>query len=458
MKRWRDNIACRLRRPAFIDRRQRTKLPPHDPAFPIYLVINAYSARNAGDAAIVLATASVLRANNANAVVRSATRYFAQDRAYYVSHDIETVPSVVPFAPRARNHPDRCRAVAFVAGAISAFGVVALSTRAPSCARRIAEYLRLDGVVELLAADRVIVCGGGYLFSARGSVNLTLAHAAVSMKLAQLAKKRPLMMPQSIGPLSRRGDRALVRWALSNIRPIVVRDNLALAEARQVMPSKCEDIQVCPDIAFFDWEPSCLATHPRTEKPRIGMVAMDWTWASSGHREGELDAYVAKLAAVARGLASRGFTVRLYGFSRLPEMDQDDFIIANRIAGAANHPDVEVASTATTCEVTSLRDLFGSLAVVIGTRMHSCIVAMVAGTPAVGLSYQPKSLGTFRLLGLGQYCFDVDTFDVYRVEQLAAELVEDREGQRAVVVSRVAETQHRIQAFYAVHLSRDDRQ
>jgi len=265
-----------------------------------YLIINAFSARNAGDAAIVLATAAVLRENGA-AEIRSATRYFEQDREFYAAHNIEVVPPLVPFAPRPGHGSSRWRVLSFFAGIPIAFAVVALSRFTPARARRLAERLKRAGVMELLAADRVIICGGGYLYSARGALNLTLVHVILSTKLSQLARKDPLMMPQSVGPLPRHLDRVLVSWGFSKVRPIVARDEIAYREAREILPpSAGADIHVCPDIAFVRWPSSRPSGSPETQKARVGIVAMDWTWARRVDRRDALDRYVAKLADVAR--------------------------------------------------------------------------------------------------------------------------------------------------------------
>jgi colanic acid/amylovoran biosynthesis protein len=288
-------------------------------------------------------------------------------------------------------------------------------------------------------------------------LNLTLVHTAVSTKLAELAGKAPLMMPQSVGPLHRRLDRVLVSWAFCKVRPFVVRDEFAREEARDVMSRTAGDIEVCPDIAFAGWPSSRYIEPAKTGKPsvrRIGIVPMDWTWARTVDRERALDAYIAKLAAVVRNLSHQGFELQLYGHSRIAEMDQDDITVAQRIAdtaGADANVHVDLAESG---DVTELREHFRSVSVVVGTRLHSCIVAMLAGTPAIGLAYQPKSLGTFRLLNLEEYCLDVESFEADRVAQLAADLAGQRGGHGDdVLIERVAEAHKRIQALYTPHLT-----
>jgi len=68
-------------------------------------------------------------------------------------------------------------------------------------------------------------------------------------------------------------------------------------------------------------------------------------------------------------------------------MHQDDISVAQRIAdGAGNIADVQVDLTGATGDVAELRELFGSLSVVIGTRLHSCIIRDVGRYACRGTS------------------------------------------------------------------------
>jgi colanic acid/amylovoran biosynthesis protein len=48
----------------------------------------------------------------------------------------------------------------------------------------------------------------------------------------------------------------------------------------------------------------------------------------------------------------------------------------------------------------ALGELFAACDLLIGTRLHSAIIAMNFGTPAVALNYEHKSEGVMRQLGL----------------------------------------------------------
>jgi polysaccharide pyruvyl transferase WcaK-like protein len=418
-----------------------------------YLILNAYSARNAGDAAIVLATAALLRDLGA-AEVGSSTRYADQDRDFYRAEGVRVCPPVVPFPPKPPSGRGYGRALALILGIAVVAALVLISRVSAALASSVARRLRLEGAQALFECDRAVICGGGYLYSSRSRLNLTLVHAVVSVKLADLAGKRPIMMPQSIGPLPKRFDQRLVAWGFRRIQPIVVRDELARSEAREFMGRDPEDIRLCPDIAFYGWPETSSASRPRSGGPVVGLVVMDWTWARAVDPPAALNEYVTKLADLVAGLARDGYEVRLFGHSRIPEMDQDDVAIADLVVRAAGaEPRVRLDEEGATGDVRVLRRVFEAMSLVVGTRLHSCIIAMAAGTPALGLAYQPKTVGTYDLLGLRDLCLDVETFDPDELGDKVRKLLSGEGEASARVNEAVDEVKSRIGEFYG-HLLR----
>jgi polysaccharide pyruvyl transferase WcaK-like protein len=51
--------------------------------------------------------------------------------------------------------------------------------------------------------------------------------------------------------------------------------------------------------------------------------------------------------------------------------------------------------------------LLSQARMLVGTRLHSCILALLSGVPAVSVGYQHKSQGTLDLLDLGHLNLDI---------------------------------------------------
>jgi colanic acid/amylovoran biosynthesis protein len=417
------------------------------------LIINAYSAKNAGDAAIVLATAALLKSRGIGQVA-NATRYYADDRPFYESRDITVTPPIVPLPERGLLG-DAARLQRFAIGLAAAGIITSIYRIRPSSGRRLAIKARLLGLVAAMDASCIVICGGGYMYSSRRRVNLSLVHSLVTILLSSFLGKPLVMMPQSVGPLSKRFDRWLTRLTLRRVEPIVARDSDAVKEVESIFVRRANTVTLCPDIAFHGWD--AIRRHPTPRgigRTAIGIVVMDWTWARQVDSELALGHYIRKIADTTTMLSRQGFKVNLLGHSRLPEHDQDDLAVANQVVKAVTHTGGEPPAVIDLdSDPERLSNFFADLLAIVGTRLHSCILSMVSGTPAIALAYQPKSLGTYELLGLGELCFDVEHFTAEQLTIAIAQVVSEGSTLSARVDAAVNEAHEKIVALYGRSLS-----
>lgn len=366
-------------------------------------VLNAYSVRNAGDHAIVLATARLVREFHPNASVRVRTRHYREDANQYAEGGISVGRPLV-WAPIRRAGEQRIAKYVRALGVpLTVLGAVLYAGWRRIMGRSMALESWLFGQP---LGDRAVICGGGYLYSARDGVSLTLLIAVLNMMVAGALYDAVVMAPQSIGPLNRRLDRCLVRMALRRLHrggtPLVVREAYSRDLVSDLYPSA--QVHVVPDVAF-------LLEHEEVSlgiRQDVVVSVMDWTWA--GSEAADLQLYLQRLSDVARCLQRQGLTVSVTGTSVMPEQSQDDFQIATRLADLV--PGVRVIKDQT--GAAPLHQLILTCLqsrLVLGTRLHSCIVSLAVGTPAICLAYQPKGQGTYEILSLGDSVYDVRAFD-----------------------------------------------
>lgn len=357
------------------------------------LIINSYSFRNAGDAAIMLATKQLLESEGAASVTLS-SRY--DDSSEYSRFGLRVVPEIVPFPAEGARIGRAMRALYGLAASLI---VVAGSSLSRGVARTFARVLLPRTSRILQRTDTVVVAGGGYMYSSKRRLNLSLYQSLVSIRLGHALTGSTLMMPQSIGPVTRPFDRALIRWSLRHTT-VVVREKLSLAASTVPMQMTAQEID---DVAFF--YAASTTTDAVGDVCRI--VAMDWRWSTSV-KQGAFEEYVRRVADIAARVHDLGLRVVLGGHSSLPEHEQDDIVVAKMISERLSFPhDVD--------EVTDVEHLYEEYArsrVVVGTRLHACIMAISVGTPAISLQYQEKSRGVLRRLGLDRYVHRVDELDV----------------------------------------------
>ena len=178
-----------------------------------------------------------------------------------------------------------------------------------------------------------------------------------------------------------------------------------------------ETDDVYPDLAFSLPE-SLLQPSPRAagQRPRVGVglyAYRDRGNFSSGD-EVLYRAYVEKVCAVVLALKEKGHPVRLLiGDNTYDEPVLQDVRAALLARGLGPHTGGFEDSPAESFEEV-LRQL-SLVDVVVASRFHNVLLALLLGRPVVSLSYNEKNDALLQELGLGAYAGRLDAFDVPRV-------------------------------------------
>jgi colanic acid/amylovoran biosynthesis protein len=361
------------------------------------VIVNSYSFKNAGDAAIMLATRDLLMDLGATEVIIS-TRYDDVDN--YARHGVSVEPELIPFPSRGGKGRG-ARLVQLSLGLAAACVVIAASRVSRRIALSTASVLLPQASKVVKGLETVVIAGGGYMYSSKRRLNFSLWHSLATVRLAQALLPRTIMMPQSIGPITKRTDANLIVWALRNTE-VVVRERVSLT-ASKVEP-RLSRVRLVDDIAFYQRSQKMDLAPAYGDRP-VRLVVMDWRWSTSVDAA-SFDNYVANVARLARSLSSLGIEVVVGGHSAIPEHDQDDIAVAQLVvaeAGGGVHLDRN-------CDVAHLYEEYARSAVVVGTRLHACIMALSVGVPAIALAYQEKSRGVMEGVGLEHLVFDAADF------------------------------------------------
>lgn len=255
------------------------------------------------------------------------------------------------------------------------------------------------------AADIAVAVGGGYIRADRPSA----AAKSFLSHMVQAPTRRTgtpyVYLPQSIGPLPPR----VVPFGaprLARAHTVFVRDDRSYSElaARGIQSVRM------PDLAAIAIGTTPL--DPRAAKPmsRPGLIARALTGGESGYatRLGELMRLIdpeVLLQSSGAGNDDRAF-YRRRGWGEghrhtVEALESDD------------HPSV-----------------------VASVRLHGALQSILAGVPAVHLSYERKGWGAFEDLGIQDYVHNARRFDPGLVAQQIRDLAEDASGYWAAIFDR----------------------
>jgi colanic acid/amylovoran biosynthesis protein len=272
-----------------------------------------------------------------------------------------------------------------------------------------------------LDADLVVSCPGNFFLSGSG-VGLPLFLALFSFGYGWLAGKPLYMMQQTVGPFRRRWERLAVRWLFTRVRVLALRDEPSRQALRQA-GLDVSQVQVLPDAAFLyrgAGSPQRLfeAMQPLAtpQRPWIGLTAIDFGLQNRlfhGQPAYE-EALVAALISFTR---RHGGSVLLFPQVCGPSQAEDDRLPSRRIAGRLQAAGVTALAIDGPWTPDDLQCAYGQMDLFAGTRLHSNIFALTAGTPVVAIAYYYKTYGVMQTVGLSEWVLDIRTLQAAEFEQ-----------------------------------------
>lgn len=385
------------------------------------LITNAYSARNRGDAAIILGMIESLRRTDVfgDAEIRVSTADHPADERWYP----------VPVTPSFHSLKNAVSKNATVNQLFFLLVLLPVSLVWAVLWRLTRIRLPLPGGMGELVrayawADLIVAAGGGYLYTnsaRRGNVVLLLN--LLCFFYGVILGKPVVLYGQSIGPFA--GDRQarLVRRALAGVDLIEVREEISF---RLVEEWGLETpVHTVADAAFL-LEPQrpdeAVARVASEGELRIGMTVRRWFSIPE-----EQAAYERTIERFVEWLVDRrNATVVFMPQVTFSEGRDDDRVIARKVAAAVDRGDrVRVVEDELTAA--EIKWLCAGMDIFVGTRMHSNIFALSSGVPTVAIAYQPKTVGIMSELGLGKWVVPIEKLDLDLLHRSFDGLIDRRE-------------------------------
>jgi polysaccharide pyruvyl transferase WcaK-like protein len=159
------------------------------------------------------------------------------------------------------------------------------------------------------------------------------------------------------------------------------------------------------------------ARSPRAIEPTVSLGVMDYWGRDSSHDTSEAahNRYATQIIALTRAFQNNGYAVRLIGG------DDGDVTFAHLLSAS-------LADGTAVVEASSPEDLVAEMSaahVVVASRYHTLIMALLAGTPVLSIGYSGKHRAILEQLALSEEHHDIETFDPHVVADAAIRLAED---------------------------------
>lgn len=377
-------------------------------------ILNLHSSRNLGDAAITYEMVSQLQKNFPNATIHLVLN---DPSSHPQSQTVKTVGSFKTWLLKM----DQNRRELWQPWTTPIQLAIALAALITYRLRLKPLFLTTEPDKRALlqtffSTDIFVGCGGQVLATKRWFA-FSFYWITFAMLYACWLGKPVYLFPQTVGPLAARHHRWIINYILNKSRLIMVRDggmSLRLVESL----AHSEKIFVLPDAAFGlpghssadGWKVlGRFGLNSVKDVPTIGMTVMNWSGLNINFSEAEQTQYESAVARLIEYIVNE-LKGRVFIFGQVigPSLNEDDRVMARKIVEKAQ---VQPEKACLIDDLTDIDDLvaaYACLDLLVGTRMHSTIMALISGVPVCAIGYQvEKTRGTLRWVGLENFVCDI---------------------------------------------------
>ena len=296
-------------------------------------------------------------------------------------------------------------------------------------------------------ANLVVECPGNHFFS-MGRIGLPFLLAALPLCVTHAARKPFYVMHQSIGPLSRKWEGALLRSLYRRARLVILRDSASSRLAVKLgLPQHI--LRVLPDAAFAPPHESASPALSdgavwleRIPKPRLAVTVIPRMVRTL--ELGMMRRYLSALSdAIAEFSDQTGANIVFLPQSCGPTPVEDDReVIRALVNGLSGHPRLHPA-TQIMPRPSTLRGLYRVMDAVLASRLHSAVFALGEQVPTLVIGYLTKSRGVMEAIGLDEWVLDIDRLDEGHLLSRMLDLWQDRSRLRSILGERIPDIRQR---------------
>lgn len=277
----------------------------------------------------------------------------------------------------------------------------------------------------LLDSDCVVIKGGGYLHTYGKPEDLYyLWFGLYYVLLAKRLRKKVIMLPNSIGPITGTLNRLFFNFVVKKIDLLYVREKISLSYIKKL---GLDNGKYGFDLGYYAKREEIGEGKKKINKNeykfiKIGITLRPYRFPNAENPHGKYLEYINAIANFCNSYPPGNkfyFIVQVQG----PSAHETDLIAINDVVERIN-PQVEYEIIDDDYNYKELMSIYKEMDFVVGTRFHSVIFSQIVGTPALAIAYGGnKSRGIMRELDLEEYVIDIDNIDTTKLKFVVDELL-----------------------------------
>ncbi len=284
--------------------------------------------------------------------------------------------------------------------------------------------------------DLLIVAGTGVLDDfAIGPMDLPFDLAKWSL-LARHVGVPIVYLSTGAGPIDHTRSRLFIKTALFRANYRSYRDQYSQRYLCSIGFDAGGD-PIYPDLAFsLPIAPDLRSVERSSDRPTIGLGLMNYSGSQTSAQSGEhtYQAYKEKIVRFGSHLLTGGWSLRLLiGDTQVDRRALDE--IATELAPFSDQSGSQLIVEPPATVDDLLRQL--SLTdVVVATRFHNVLLALLLNKPVLSISYNQKNDELMKVMGLGEFCQPIEDIDLQRLHRQLQKLLAEGDEIRAHVVEQ----------------------
>ncbi|WKK86012.1 polysaccharide pyruvyl transferase family protein [Marivirga arenosa] len=285
-------------------------------------------------------------------------------------------------------------------------------------------------------ADLIISAPGGYINSYYG-----ILKKVVPIIWAKCFGKKVVIYSQSIGPLNIR-DKKILRFSMRFIDYVMVRDHFSHKYINEIIDdSMLHKVMRTEDAAFLL---NPVTNYRKAVTEKIACISVR-SWS---HDERNKEAYYTMIATFTHKLIDKGYRVEFLSTCQGLNDYIDDSKVAKEIVNeyVAHAYKEKIKVNNDYYKLEELRGRLSSFDLVIGTRLHMCILSLIESIPTLNISYEVKGKECFSYLDLSDYSIDYNSDIDTAVISLNA-LINNRETLSEFISKKITELNIKSQEY-----------
>jgi len=267
--------------------------------------------------------------------------------------------------------------------------------------------------------------------------------------IAKIRRCKLLFVSVGAGPIAHPLSRWIVKRAISLADYRSYRDDFSKEYLASIGFDTRNDF-VYPDLAFSLRPETRGSRSPDGGSRVICLGLMDYYGKGSAHEYSEAiyQDYLEKTTNILAWLLDRKYTVRLLiGDSSYDRRIKGDVIKRLQERGSKYEKGQVIDEPVSSVE--QLIAQLGEADMVIATRFHNILLALLLNKPVVALSYHEKIASLMAGVGMGEYCQNVDQLDVDLLLEQFLELEKNAGMVKSLIERKVEDYRKALDQQYA---------